>query len=193
MRTSSSLFAERLVLVRRVLVYPLLLHHPNTFLHKNPPSYVWSRTSLAWVRCWSKLAMEGRRGERTGKLSELHLRKGACSVMLPTKVLCVPLIMLAAFVLLFTFGLPFGISPEPQGATLMAAPVPRPPAEDRFRFLAYEGFDGKLHLNWKPVRSDPSWRRTAVKSMSRRWRPTSISSSRVRRSDPAQFHSEPEA
>jgi hypothetical protein len=39
---------------------------------------------------------------------------------------------------------------------LMAAPAPRTPAEDRFRFLAFEGFDGKLRLNWKPARSDPT-------------------------------------
>ena len=76
--------------------------------------------------------------------------------MLPTKILCIALILLAGMVLVLAAGLPFGISPGREGARLMAAPVPKTPVEDRFRFLAYEGFDGKLRLNWKPVRSDPT-------------------------------------
>lgn len=76
--------------------------------------------------------------------------------MLPTKSLCILLLLLAAFVLVLAVGLPFGTSPDREGVKLMAAPVPKTPAEDRFRFLAYEGFDGTLRLNWKPVRSDPT-------------------------------------
>jgi regulation of enolase protein 1 (concanavalin A-like superfamily) len=73
--------------------------------------------------------------------------------MLRTKVLCLATVLFA-FVLILAAGLPFGASPGGESATLRAAPVPKAPAEERFRFLAYEGFDGKLRLNWKPVRSD---------------------------------------
>ncbi len=73
--------------------------------------------------------------------------------MLRTKVLCIATVLFA-FVFVLAAGLPFGASPGGESAALKAAPVPKTPAEDRFRFLAYEGFDGKLRLNWKPVRSD---------------------------------------
>lgn len=73
--------------------------------------------------------------------------------MLRTTVLCIATVLFA-FVLILAAGLPFGFSPEGDNAALRAAPVPKTPAEERFRFLAYEGFDGKLRLNWKPVRSD---------------------------------------
>ncbi len=76
--------------------------------------------------------------------------------MLRTKVLCTTAVLLTAFVLVLAAGLSFGPFAGRQGAKLMAAPVPKTPAEERFRFLAYEGFDGKLRLNWKPVRSDPT-------------------------------------
>ena len=32
----------------------------------------------------------------------------------------------------------------------------KPRSLDRFRFLAFDGFDGQLGLNWRPVRHDPS-------------------------------------
>jgi regulation of enolase protein 1 (concanavalin A-like superfamily) len=76
--------------------------------------------------------------------------------MLRTKVLCIATILLAAIVLVLASGLPFGASPGREGGRLMAAPVPKTKAEDRFHFRAFEGFDGKLHLNWKPVRPDPT-------------------------------------
>ncbi len=65
-------------------------------------------------------------------------------------------VLLAAAAAVLVAGLPFGTSPGRDGARLMAAPAPQTQAEDRFRFLAYEGFDGKLRLNWKPVRPDPT-------------------------------------
>lgn len=74
--------------------------------------------------------------------------------MLSTKSLCISLPLLVAFVLVLAAGLPFGTAPQREGARLMAAPLPKTPADERFRFLAYEGFDGKLMLNWQPVRSD---------------------------------------
>lgn len=73
--------------------------------------------------------------------------------MLRTTVLCITTVSFA-FVLILAAGLPFGTWPGSESAALRAAPVPKTPAEDRFRFRAYEGFDGKLRLNWKPVRSD---------------------------------------
>jgi regulation of enolase protein 1 (concanavalin A-like superfamily) len=76
--------------------------------------------------------------------------------MFSIRGLGIALSLLAVFFLALAAGLPFGIAPERESAKLMAAPVPKALAEDRFRFLAYEGFDGTLRLNWKPVRSDPS-------------------------------------
>ncbi len=39
---------------------------------------------------------------------------------------------------------------------LNAAPVPKAKATERFRFVAFEDFDGKFGLNWKPIRHDPT-------------------------------------
>jgi regulation of enolase protein 1 (concanavalin A-like superfamily) len=75
--------------------------------------------------------------------------------MLRSKILCLTTALLGLMVLAKVAGLPLGTAPQGD-AGLMAAPVPKTPAEDRFRFMAYEGFDGKLRLNWKPVRSDPT-------------------------------------
>jgi regulation of enolase protein 1 (concanavalin A-like superfamily) len=66
-------------------------------------------------------------------------------------------VLLAALVLGMGIGLPFGTSPGRESMSkLMAAPVPKARPADQFRFLAFEGFDGKLRLNWKPVRPDPT-------------------------------------
>jgi regulation of enolase protein 1 (concanavalin A-like superfamily) len=75
--------------------------------------------------------------------------------MLRRKVLRLTTALLGMMILAKVAGLQLGSSPQEHGG-LMAAPAPKTPAEDRFRFLAYEGFDGKLRLNWKPVRSDPT-------------------------------------
>lgn len=75
--------------------------------------------------------------------------------MLRTKFFCLATVLFA-FVLVLAVGLPFGSSSRRGSAALRAAPVPKMPVEDRFRFLAYEGFGGKLRLNWQPVRSDPT-------------------------------------
>jgi regulation of enolase protein 1 (concanavalin A-like superfamily) len=76
--------------------------------------------------------------------------------MLRTKVLYLATALFAVLVLVFAPGLQLAPSVGRGGATLTVAPVPKTPAEDRFRFLAYEGFDGELRLNWKPVRPDPT-------------------------------------
>lgn len=76
--------------------------------------------------------------------------------MFQTKAFCIVTVLLALTVLLLATGLPYGPSPKREGATLRAALVPKPPAEDRFRLLAYKGFGGKLGLNWQPIRSDPT-------------------------------------
>jgi regulation of enolase protein 1 (concanavalin A-like superfamily) len=75
--------------------------------------------------------------------------------MLRSKAFCLTAALLGVMVLAKVACLLFG-NALPEGIGLMAAPVPKTPAEDRFRFLAYEGFDGKLRLNWKPVRPDPT-------------------------------------
>jgi regulation of enolase protein 1 (concanavalin A-like superfamily) len=76
--------------------------------------------------------------------------------MLRNKMPCLAAVAVAGTVLTLAAGLPFGTSPGREGAKLMAAPAPKTPVEDRFRFRAFEGFDGKLRLNWKPVRPDPT-------------------------------------
>jgi regulation of enolase protein 1 (concanavalin A-like superfamily) len=76
--------------------------------------------------------------------------------MFSIKHLPIALLSLAALAFAILVGPPFCSSPNQNGAAVMAAPVPKAPVQDRFRFLAYEGFDGKLRLNWKPVRSDPT-------------------------------------
>ncbi|HZY90491.1 MAG TPA: DUF1349 domain-containing protein [Gemmataceae bacterium] len=77
--------------------------------------------------------------------------------MLRTKLLGVAAVLAAVIVLGTGAGLPFDTSPRPEGSPrLTAAPVPKARPADQFRFLAFEGFDGKLGLNWRPVRPDPT-------------------------------------
>jgi regulation of enolase protein 1 (concanavalin A-like superfamily) len=77
--------------------------------------------------------------------------------MLRTKIPGALAFLLAVIVLGMGANFPLGIAPNQEGALkLMAAPVPKAKAADRFRFLAFEGFDGKFGLNWKPVRHDPT-------------------------------------
>ncbi len=48
---------------------------------------------------------------------------------------------------------------RPEGAGQPLTPGDGPATQrplDRFRFLAFDGFDGQLGLNWRPVRYDPS-------------------------------------
>jgi hypothetical protein len=64
-------------------------------------------------------------------------------------------VVLAAAVLVTGIGLPTWWSAGQQAG---AKPAPEPAADKadkgKFRFLAYDNFDGKLGLNWKPVRHD---------------------------------------
>jgi regulation of enolase protein 1 (concanavalin A-like superfamily) len=77
--------------------------------------------------------------------------------MLRTKIVWATAVVLVVMVLGVGTDLFFGTSPGREGAPkLMAAPVPKTKVADRFRFVAFEGFDGKLGLNWKPVRHDPT-------------------------------------
>lgn len=54
----------------------------------------------------------------------------------------------------------WGLAVIVAGAYALAAPVnPEPKKKgpaDEFHFLAFDGFDGKLGLNWQPIRHDPS-------------------------------------
>ena len=77
--------------------------------------------------------------------------------MFRTKILGGLAFLLTALVFGVGINFPFGTGSNGEGTRqLRAAPVPRAKTVERFRFVAYEGFDGKLGLNWKPVRHDPT-------------------------------------
>jgi hypothetical protein len=78
------------------------------------------------------------------------------AMTLPRKTLLAALVLTTALV----GGTFLAVARErPEGAGEPLTPGERPASRqtlDRFRFLAFDGFDGQLGLNWQPVRHDPS-------------------------------------